>query len=106
MKKINKENIINWLIKCYYAIIGWYKCKFVFNPKDENELIICEYFERKFHDRVIAFKYLGKKTFYRTTPAMERIYGVIYYESEKIIYPYWQVGILRFKKLNRKWKNI
>lgn len=98
MKKINKENIVNWLIKCYYTIIGWHKCKFIFNPKDENEMITSDILNKK-NNIMTTFKYLGKKTFYYTTQAIEPTTGIIYYKSNKIIYPYWQIGILKFKKI-------
>lgn len=98
MKKINKENIVNWLIKCYYTIIGWYKCNYEFNPKDENEIIISDILNKK-NNIIRSYKYLGKKTFYYTTQGMEPTTGVVYFESNKIIYPYWQVGVLKFKKI-------
>ena len=98
MKKINKENIINWLIKCYFSIIGFYMCNFIFDPKSEHEMLISDILNKE-KNIMRTFKYLGKKTFYYTTQYMEPTTGVIYFRSESINYPYWKIGILKFKKI-------
>lgn len=97
MKRINKENIVNWLIKCYYTIIGWYRCKFVFNPKDKDEMIVSNKLNKS--NIVLTYKYLGNKTFYNTIQAMETTTGLTYIKSNKVTLKYWEIGILNLQKI-------
>lgn len=89
--------MIQFLIKIYYSIIGWYRCIFIFNPNNEDEIITSNVLYNNKSNVVNGYKYLGNKTFYKTMQAMEPTTGVVFFKSEKITLKYWEVGILNLK---------
>lgn len=90
LKKINVDNFKTWFIKLYFSIIGF----FIMKKLKENDVCQTNRYKNT------TYLYRKNKQFYQTIVLIEPNSGFQYFKTNNILLPYWQVGILKLKKIN------
>ena len=83
----NKETLKKKLVRGYFSIKGFF---------DERKMKSGLYYSSE-NLPGSRLMYVGKRTFYRAF-IKQVCPGVAYQDQDKVIYKYWEIGILNFRK--------
>ena len=83
----NRETLRKKLVRFFYSVKGW---------RNTLKMTIGDYYVSK-HIANSRFMWRGNRTFYKAS-AVSTNFGAVYTEQKKVVYKYWEIGILDFKK--------